>query len=340
MDKLEKIFTEWDDADDFSGVISITQKGTTVYEKVDGFRNRGEELPNQIDTAFGIASGTKLFTSTAICQLIDQGKISLESKLHDLLTHDLGNIPKEVTVLHLLSHSSGIADYLDFNSKEEKIQFFDTHPVNLWTSNEYYLPLFSNKPPAFALGEGADYSNSNFILLGLIIEAVSGMGYREYVMENIIKPLGLTRTGFHATNNLPANTAVGYAWDSKAEVYVGNYFRLPIIGAADGGLYTTAGDLEKFWTALLGGKLYSSKMLEEVLTPRGVFEDIGGHFGLGIFVSEKDGKKVYWHDGGDYGVGFCTAYFPGNESVLSILVNVSVDLLSLSDEMIEAVAAI
>lgn len=337
--KINDLFTKWDE-ENFSGVISISNNGKTLYEKVAGYRNRGERLPNQPDTAFGIASGTKLFTAAAICQLIDQGKLTLGSKIHNILTLDLGNINKDVTILHLLTHSSGIADYLDFDDKEIETNFFDTHPVNNWISNEYYLPLFNQRPKAFELGEKMDYSNSNFILLGLVIEKISGMCYREHIKQNILIPLGMTRTGFHVTNNLPANTAIGYTWDKKAEEYVGNYFRLPVVGAADGGLYTTAHDMAIFWQGIFTEKLFSANMQKQFLLPRTFFEDIEGHMGLGVFVSEKNGQTIYWHDGGDSGVVFCTAYFPASGNVMTILLNVGVRLLDFQDDLMALLVTI
>ena len=333
--KFEDIFNKWDEAEDFSGVISISNKGATVYEKIQGFRNKGEKIPNQKDTAFGTASVGKLFTAAAICQLIDQGKLSLESKIGDVLPQDLKAVDKNVTVLQLLTHSSGIADYLDFDDKESEVKFYNQNPVNLWLNNEAYLPFFNAQPSKFKPGTQTGYSNSNFILLGLIIEALSGEGYHAYIAKNIIMPLNLTRTGFHATNNLPANTAVGYVWSKSLEEYVGNYFFLPIIGAADGGLYTTTADMALFWKGIFEGKLFSQSMLEEFLTPRTFFDDIDGHIGLCVFVSEKEGHKIYWHDGGDYGVFSYTAYIPRTGDIITILSNVSLSAGSFPDELIQ-----
>ena len=336
--KIETFIIDWEKTNDtfaqeFSGVISISGKDGIIYEKARGFRNRGEGLPNELTTAFGTASGTKMFTAVAICQLIEQGKLTLESKIKDILPHDLKTINAETTVFHLLTHSSGIADYLDFDDKESEDNFFDAHPVNKWTTNEYYLPLFNTRPNVFELGSKSDYSNSNFILLGLIIETISKENYHAYINQNIIEPLQMTRTGFHATNNLPANTAIGYMWVKETGEFVGNYYRLPIIGAADGGIYTTAADMRLFWSGLFGGKLLSKNMLDQFLTPRTKFDDIDGHFGLGIFVSERNGETIYWHDGGDAGVSFHTAYFPATGYTMTVSSNVAIKMLKFNDSL-------
>ena len=230
----------------------------------------------------------------------------------------------ETTDFHLLTHSSGIADYLDFDDKESRDRFFDTHPVNKWTTNEYYLPLFNERPGKSPQDSKADYSNSNFILLGLLMETITEETYHAYIKKNILEPLNMTNTGFHATNNLPANTAIGYIWDAQLNMYVGNYYRLPIIGAADGGLYTTVADIRLFWDGLFQGKLLSKDMLDQFLTPRTIFDDINGHIGLGIFIIEKNGEKIYWHDGGDAGVTFHTAYFPSTETVMTTATNIGI----------------
>ncbi|MCL2371949.1 MAG: beta-lactamase family protein [Defluviitaleaceae bacterium] len=197
-----------------------------LFRKAHGFRNRGEGLPNNIDTSFTIASGTKLFTAAAVCILVDQGRLSLDSKICELLPHDLKNIDKNITVFHLLTHSAGVADYLNdalnFDDDAAMERFYAAYPVHTWTTHEFFLQLFCRLPGKFAPGERASYSNSNFILLGLIIEAVTGGGYREFVMANVAQTLGLANTGFYATNNLPANTAIGYMLGKQQNELVGN----------------------------------------------------------------------------------------------------------------------
>jgi len=227
--EIEAFICDWEKENDtfarlFSGVISVAGREGVIYEEARGYRNRGECLLNDVTTAFATASVGKLFTAVLVCQLIERGVLSLESRIVDILPYDLKAIDSEVTVYHLLTHSSGIADYLDFDSKEAEDAFFDAHPVNLWTSNEYYLPFFNTRSPVFALSAKSDYSNSNFILLGLIIETLAKQNYHTCIKQNILEPLQMTRTGFHATNNLPANTAIGYMWRKATDEFVGNHW--------------------------------------------------------------------------------------------------------------------
>ena len=177
---IEKI---WEDyyctANDFSGVFSVSDNKGILFEKCCGFRNRSENLLNNIDTAFGIASGTKLFTGLGVCKLIDDKKLSLDDKLCDILPYDLGQIDKRVTIFHLLTHTSGIGDYIDEEADsgdEDQLQaLYNKYPVYLWERLEYYLPMTTPIPAKFEPGARYGYSNSGFVLLGLIIEAVSGL---------------------------------------------------------------------------------------------------------------------------------------------------------------------
>ena len=172
---IDRIWNEWPDSDKFSGVFSVRGQEGVIFEKCCGYRNRSEELPNNASTAFGIASGTKLFTGLAVCRLIDTGKITLEDRLWNILPYDLGQINKEVTVLHLLTHTSGIGDYLDEeapNSSEAEQELCNKYPVYLWERLEYYLQMITPLPQKFEPGTRFGYSNAGFIMLGLVIEAV------------------------------------------------------------------------------------------------------------------------------------------------------------------------
>ena len=335
--KLENVFTSWERAENFSGIISIVDNSGIQFEKVQGDRNRAEKLPNNRDTAFATASGTKLFTAAAACKLIDQSKLSLDSKICDILPYELKNIDRETTILNLLTHTSGIAGCFDYDTAEEADEYYRKHASHLLLKNEDYLPLFINKPAEFKPGEQMDYSNSNFILLALVIEAITKTEFADFIKENILAPLGMERTGFFALNDLPANTAIGYYYDPRKAQLFANYYRTPIIGAGDGGIYTTADDLKLFWRGLFGCKLFSKDMLEQMIAPKFVFNDIEGHIGLGVFVSEENGERYYWHDGYDNGVNFCTAYFPKSECVLAIMANVNIPIGKIQDEVIATI---
>lgn len=322
---IEKIWNRWDDGGKFSGVFSVRDEQGVVFEKCRGFRNRSEELPNEPETAFGIASGTKLFTGLAVCRLIDAGRLSLEDKLWDLLPYDLGWINKGVTVRHLLIHTSGIGDYIDEESPNLTAQMqalYDRYPVYRWENLEYYLPMITPLPQKFEPGARFGYSNAGYIMLGLIIEAIVGVSYQQFVKNEIILPLKMKYTGFYRTDSLPANTACGYTGSTTTERL--NIFSIPIVGGSDGGLYTCAGDLDRLWRALFDGCLLSEKMLRLFLAPQ-VSRSGGKSYGLGVYRIDSHDATAYYALGSDFGVDFFTVCFPGRKLTASALGNTEAD---------------
>ena len=320
---IEQVWSNWQNAEDscaeiFSGTFVVSNEQGVIFEKCQGFRNRSESLPNNADTAFGIASITKMFTGLAICKLIDSGKLSLEDKLCDLLALDLGQIDKRITIFHLLTHTSGVGDYLDYEDDDviEKITAtYERHPVHLWTNLEYYLQLFTHLPPKFEPGERYGYSNTGYTLLGLVIEAVSGRSYQNFVTDEIIKPNNLVHTGFYRMNQLPPNVAMGYSGNEETGEISTNIYDMPIIGSSCGGLFSCAGDLDRIWRLLIAEKILSPKMTKDFLSPhiQRDKEDAERHYGYGLYYlkDEDNAEKVFHYAlGCDAGVNVFTAYFP------------------------------
>ena len=343
---MQGIFNDWikDDGSDFSGVFSVSGADGIIFQTACGCRNIPEELQNTVDTAFGIASGTKLFTGLAICKLIDEKKLSLEDRLCDLLLYDLGQIDKNITVFHLLTHTSGVGDYIDEESADcqEQLQALsDTYPAHLWERLEYYLQMITPLPPKFKPGQRYSYSNSGFILLGLIIEAVSKLSYQQFVQDKIIKPCKLTHTGFYRMDSLPKNSAWGYIQDESTKERRTNIFSLPVLGGSDGGLFTCAKDLDTLWRAVFEYRVLSREMTEAFLALQVVIDDkCGDSYGLGVYRKLlKDGNVAYYAVGGDSGVAFFTAYFSQSKTSVSALCNVdNVDIFTLLDESFELYA--
>ena len=345
MEKLmQDIFNNWLklEGKGFSGVFSVSGAGGIIYHQACGYRNRAEGLPNNIDTAFGIASGTKLFTGLAVCKLIDEKKLSLEDKLCDLLSYNLGKIDKRIKVFHLLTHTSGVGDYIDEDSEdcEEELQaLYDKYPVQLWTRLEYYLQMIVPLPPKFEPGERYGYSNSGFVLLGLIIEALSGMPYQQFVQEKIIAPCKLVHTAYYRMDSLPANTALGYVQDEDTQMWRTNIFSMPVLGGSDGGLFTCAGDLDILWRAILDNKILSEEMTQSFLKLQvHINEERGTSYGLGVYRKIRDGNVIYYAVGGDSGVDFFTAYFPQSKIVVSALGNTDIDTFPLLNKSFEVLA--
>lgn len=320
---IEKIWNSCNDAGQFSGVFSVTDEKGVVFERCCGFRNISEELPNNRDTVFGIASGTKMFTGLAVCKLIEAEKLSFDDKLWDILPHDLGRIDKRVSLFHLLTHTSGIGDYFDEeweNLYEKEQELFENYPVYLWERLEYYLQMITPLSPKFEPGSRFGYSNAGFILLGLVIEAVSGKSYQQFVTDEIILPLQLKRTGFFRMDSLPANTAQGCTRDMTTGLLRTNIYSIPIIGASDGGLFTCVKDLDILWRSVFAARVLSENMLQAFLKPH-VVRGEGKSYGLGVFRFDKNRDTAFYAVGADFGVDFFAVYFPKLKITASALGN-------------------
>ena len=334
---IQKIISEWNNDGAFTGVISISAPDNILYQEAFGYRNRAEELPNKPDTAFAIASGTKLFTALSICKLIDGGLLSLENRICDLIPHDLKFINKEITVFHLLTHTSGIGDYIDEETSSDYfdiLRLYDNRPVHKWDSLAYYLPMFNELPQKFSPGERFGYSNAGFVLLGLVVEGVSKLVYQKYVNENIIIPLALSHTGFFRMNNLPGNTALGYLFNEARNEHETNTLYMPIIGGSDGGIFTCASDIVKVWQALFSNRIFSASMVEHFFTPHVVINEKES-CGLGVFIRHDGDKEAYYSVGGDFGVDYFSAYFPRSKIVASALGNSEMNTFPLFKQLFE-----
>jgi len=263
--------------------------------------------------------------------LIDEGRLSLDDRIWDLIPHDLKLIDKRVTVFHLLTHTSGIGDYIDEEASSEYndiLKLYDNRPVHKWDSLVFYLPMFNQLPAKFNPGERVSYSNAGFILLGLVIESVSKKTYHQYVEASIILPLNLSHTGFYRMNNLPCNTALGYTYDENRKEMVANTLYMPVIGGSDGGIFTCAKDLVLLWKGILTNRIFSKAMREQLFTPY-------GRFGLGVYLSVKDGRKTYYTVGGDFGVDFFSVYSPQTEITVSALGNTEMNTYPLLQRLLD-----
>ena len=188
--------------DKFSGTVLVAKDGKPLFKKAYGLANKNTNTPNNVDTKFDLGSMNKMFTAIAIAQLVERGKLSFTDTVGKLLP-DYPNkeVADKVTVHHLLTHTSGIPNYIN-----EK---FQANLNNLKTVADY-LPLFANDPLSFEPGAKWQYSNSGFTVLGLIVEKVSGQNYYDYVKEHIFKPAGMVNTDSYERDKEISNLAVGY----------------------------------------------------------------------------------------------------------------------------------
>lgn len=248
LSTVEKYLDNQVSKDVFSGVVLIAKDGKPIFEKAYGLANKENKTANNTNTKFNLGSINKIFTRIAIGQLVRQGKISFDDNLGKFLPDYPNKDAKEkVTIRHLITMKSGIGDF--FGDK------FMTIPKDKLRKNSDFIQLFADKPLAFEPGTDEQYSNGGYILLGAIIEKVTGKSYYDYVRENIFKIAGMTNTDSFETDKMPANTANGYTNRNPKNERVNNVETRPFRGSAAGGGYSNAEDLLKFSLALKSGKL-------------------------------------------------------------------------------------
>ncbi|MDD6795310.1 MAG: serine hydrolase [Clostridiaceae bacterium] len=328
--KIKELFNKATKEDYFSGVAMIKQGEKVVFSYNTGYAHRGFLIENSLETRFDTASITKLFTSVAIFQLIDKGLLSLNDKVLDIL--DIGDtkISKEVTIYHLLTHTSGIGDDADEEAGEDYEEIWKDKPNYSVRNLEDYLPNFIHKEPNFEPGKGCRYNNCAYILLGLVIEKITGKEYREYVKENIFEKIGMKDTEFLSMDGINRNTAEGYTPIEDGDDIIGwrkNIYSYPPIGAGDAGAYVTVNDLDKFFRELVNNKLLSEKLTKEILNFKELYRENDERklymgYGFEHIVRKKDNKVLcIKKDGSNAGVANIVNYYPDIDTTFSILCN-------------------
>ncbi|MEO7974216.1 MAG: serine hydrolase domain-containing protein, partial [Thermoanaerobaculia bacterium] len=242
--------------EEFSGVVLLARDGEVLYEKAAGLANRDQGVANTAATRFNVGSITKAFTQVALAQLAAAGKLSLDDKLiQSLPDYPDRAIAEQVTLQQLLAHRSGLGDI--FNER-----FTPEARAGLRTLADH-LPLFTGKPLEFAPGARQRYSNAGYVVLGLVVERLSGQSFADYVRDRIFVPAGMKDSAWLRRDALPAGAAVGYTregWQEEGRASAGgarhsNSGDLPAIGSSAGGSYSTARDLLAFDRALAARRL-------------------------------------------------------------------------------------
>ena len=284
---------------------------------------------------FDTASITKLFTSVATLQLIDRGLLSLDTGVIDFLGLKDTAISTDVNVFHLLTHTSGIGDDAEEEAGEDYADLWISKPNYSVTETVDFLPQFVHKPPNFAPGQGCRYCNCSFILLGLVIEQITGFSYRDYVRRNIFAPAHMVDTDFLRMDRVHEKVAEGAdpIRDEEGNViaWKKNIYSYPPIGSPDAGALVTAADLDRFLRAVQTGKLLSPKQTQAFLTPQVHYKERYGWtmkygFGLWFYVdgTNEDGSDhvvCYQKEGINAGVSGMIRHFPEQDICAVVLSN-------------------
>lgn len=336
----------WIDAD-FSGCISIRKSEHIIFQKAFGYADLPNKLPNTLETKFPTASAGKVFVATAILQLIEQQKLSFEDTIGQLLSHiDWKLIDTGITVRQLLNHTSGIPDYFDESVMEEYAELWRDYPNYKIRTSTDLLPLFINKEMMYPRGEKFQYNNTGYVVLGLIIEQVSGKPFDEYLKDNVFQASGMHDTGYFELDRLPARTANAYIYDEEHDEYYTNIYSIDVKGTGAGGVFTTVLDIDKFWGKLLAGDLISLDMLQQMLSLQG--EDEHSNYGYGVWLTKREettndlsktklGNVTFipHFEGCDPGVSFISSYDIANDISITIVSNMGNDVWDMHEKIKE-----
>lgn len=318
---------------DFNGCISIKKDDTTIFESAYGYSDLSNKVANTIDTKFATASAGKVFIAVAILQLVERGKLNLNDTIGKLLNFDLHDIDPDITVEQLLTHKSGIPDYFDESVMDRYEELWIDYPNYKIRTSEDLLPLFITKPMMYPKGERFQYNNTGFVVLGLIIEAITKKTFDQYLKENIFDIIDMQSTGYYELDRLPAKCANNYIFDEDRKEYYTNIFSVDVKGTGAGGAFTTVGDSERFWNALLSNKLLSPDMTQKMLSVQSSCE-YDDNYGYGIWLNKnsKDNSLPYF-TGCDPGVSFISAYKLDENILITIVSNFGDDVWKIMSDI-------
>ena len=302
----------------FTGVVTIDIGDDRVFERAYGFAHRAHRVPVSVDTRFAIASGGKAFTALAVMRLVEDGLLGLGDRVRPVLGDDLPLIDDKVTVEHLLTHTSGIGDYLDEEADWDADDYVMPVPVHTLDHIEAFVPVLDGYPQSFPPGEKFTYCNGGYVVLAVVAERVAKRPYHELVETEVCARAGLVGTEFLRSDTLPADAAMGYLY---AEGDHSNVLHLPVRGTGDGGIYTSAADLHRFWRAVTAGRIVSSETVATMIRPRHDVPAEDLRSGMGFFLHSTGPALVI--EGYDAGVSFRSTHVAETATTVSVLGNSS-----------------
>jgi CubicO group peptidase (beta-lactamase class C family) len=316
-------------AKDFNGVILVKKQDQIAIQKAYGYADLINKIPNELDTKFATASAGKVFVAAGILQLIENKKISFDTSIGELLDFSLNQIDRNITIRQLLNHTSGIPDYFDETLMDEYADLWLDFPNYKIRKSMDLLPLFINKPMMYKAGEKFQYNNTGFVVLGIIIEKITGLLFDEYLQKAVFEPSGMGNTGYYELDRLPAKCANSYIYDEEKKEYYTNIYSVDVKGTGAGGAFTTLWDVEKFWLNLLGGKLISKNMVDQMMSLQSSLDN--DYYGLGIWLEKTTGGNFEpWFQGSDPGVSFISRYDRNKKENITIISNTGNNVWELS----------
>jgi len=331
----------------FSGAVLVAKGDRILFENAYGMADKSQSIPNDADTKFNLGSIAKTFTAVAIARLVEQGKLSFSDVIKKHTDALPDEIASKITIGQLLAHTSGLGNIFTpaYMERKDEVETVDE-----------FLSFIINQPLSFEPGERHQYSNGGFIVLGHIIEKVSGENYYDYIRKHIFEPLGMNNTGFYKKTEQIPNLARGYTMnvgapmppptdgqprpqaqpqpqpqpqpqrillpptvEERNSMRQDNFSTLPLIGNPSGGAYSTINDMLKFSSALTNNTLLSKEYADIVLS--GKVQTNMGAYGYGFEVLTENNRRVVGHSGGAPGISALFRIFIDDDYTVIILSN-------------------
>jgi len=300
-------------AGDFNGTVLVARQGHVIYERGFGFANLEWSTPNDVRTKFEIGSMTKQFTALLILQFVNEGQVRLDEHLSDYLPYYRKDTGSRVTVSELLSHTSGIPNFIALPG------FLDGPASRVRYSVKDFVQEYCSGDLRFEPGTKFEYSNSGYFLLGAILEQVSGISYEQLLQDRIFAPLGMKDSGYAHSETVLPHRASGYEHSSNG-LRNARYYDMSIPFAA-GALYSTVEDLYLWDEALYGDRLLPARLRDLLFTPN--LENYG--YGWGILIPKAGmpyaGESIAMHGGAIFGFQSLIQRIPKHRELIVLLDN-------------------
>jgi CubicO group peptidase (beta-lactamase class C family) len=309
VDRLSK-------ADRFSGAIAVSRGARVVYQRAAGIASLAWNAPMRVDTKMNLGSMNKMFTSVAIAQLVAQGKMAYTDTLAKLVPdYPNQDVARRITIHQLLTHSSGLGDYFT--------DAYQHRAKNELRAVRDYFPLFVDEPLLFEPGARFSYSNAGFMVLGAVIEKVSGQDYFAYVREHVCAPAGMNDTDAYEMDHDTPNLAIGYTRDDADPpgVWTNNLYLHVVKGGPAGGGFSTVGDLLRFASALEHGTILDREYVARITHKQIAMEGEEETYGYGFGLKTVRGHATYGHSGGFDGINGNFTVVPDLQLAVAVLAN-------------------
>lgn len=306
--RVERYLDELDSSGEFSGSVILARNNQPLFAKAYGLADRKSGSPNTLDTPINLGSMNKMFTGLAVSQLVAQGKLSYDDTVGQYLPdYPNAEVREEVTVHQLLTHTSGLGSYWNPAYARSK---------NTLESVSDFAQLFWNDPLLFEPGSGDEYSNAGPVVLGLIIEAITGQDYFDYIRRHVYEPAGMDHSGHYDKFENTSGKATGYFAVTEGGEEISNFDDLGRIGSPAGGGYASANDLLKFAIHLYDGTLIDPEHRELMTT----MKTPGGYAYL-YLDGRVNSKRFVGHNGGAPGINAEFSVFPDSGYIVIVLAN-------------------